>query len=133
MRGVPLGAEPQLQDLAGGVVADQAGRRSFRHDPALVHDDEPVAELLGLVHVVRGEDQRDALFLEPEQAVPEDVPRLRVKAGGGLVKQQDAGLVDERTRDGQAPLHAAGQRVHLGLGLVRELREFQQLVRLGPR
>ena len=32
---------------------------------------QPVAQLLGLVHVVRRQDQRDAVLLEPEQPVPD--------------------------------------------------------------
>ncbi|EMY33032.1 phenol hydroxylase [Arthrobacter crystallopoietes BAB-32] len=132
-RGVAFRAEAQLKHLAGGVLVDQRGGRAFGHDPALVHDDQPVAELLGLVHVVRGEHQRDALLLESEEPVPEDVPRLRVQAGGGLVQQQDLRLVDQRAGDGQPALHAAGERVHAGLGLVGELGELQQLVRLRPQ
>ena len=102
--GDPLGELPRgrptanrsSSDLAGGVVADQLRRRALGDDPALVHDHQPVAELLGLVHVVGGEHQRHALLLEPEQPVPEQVPGLRVEAGGRLVEQQQLGLVDQR-------------------------------------
>ena len=62
----------------------------------LVHDHQAVAQLLRLVHVVGGQDERHALLLEAVEAVPEQVPRLRVEAGGGLVEQQQVGLVDER-------------------------------------
>jgi hypothetical protein len=34
------------------------------------------------------------------------MPGLRVEAGRRLVEQQDLGVVDQRARDGQAPLHA---------------------------
>ena len=110
------------------VLADERGRRALGHDRALVDDDEAVAELLGLVHVVGREHQRRALLLEPEQPVPQDVPRLRVEAGRRLVEQQDARVVDEGARDREAALHAAGEVVDLGLGLVVELGEREQLV-----
>ena len=97
---------------------------------AVVHDHQPVAQLLRLVHVVRGQDQRDAALLEPEQPVPHHVPGLRVKPGGGLVEDQDLRLVDERAGDRQAALQAAGQRVDLVPGPVRELDEIEQ--RVGP-
>ena len=40
-----------------------ASGRPLGGDPPAVHDDQPVAELLGLVHVVRGEDEGDAARL----------------------------------------------------------------------
>ena len=77
---VAVGAEAHLEHLAARVLADQRRGRALGHDPALVDDDEPIAELLGLVHVVRREQQRRAALLEPEQPVPQDVARLRVEA-----------------------------------------------------
>ena len=74
-------------------------RRALGHDLAVVHHHEPVAELLGLVHVVRGEHQRDAALLEPVQPVPQHVARLRVEPGGRLVEQQQVGFVDQRAGD----------------------------------
>ena len=59
-----------------------------------VHDHEAVAQLLGLFHVVRREHGGDALPLQLVEALPQQVPRLRVEAGGGLVEQQQLGLVD---------------------------------------
>ena len=44
--------ESQLDDLAGGVLGDQLGRRSLGDDQTLVHDHQAIAQLLGLVHVV---------------------------------------------------------------------------------
>ena len=78
---------------------------------AAVHDHEPVAQLLGLVHVVGGEHQRDALTLELVEALPQQVARLRVEPGGRLVEQQQLGLVDQRAGDREPALHAARERV----------------------
>ncbi len=125
-----VGVEAHLEDLRRAVAGDQVPGRALRGEPAVVHHHQPVAQLLGLVHVVRGQDQRDAALLEPEQPVPHHVPGLRVQAGGGLVENQDLRFVDERAGDGQAALQAAGQRVDLALGAVRELDEIQQ--RGGP-
>ena len=129
--------EPQLQHLAGGVPVDQLARRALRRDLAAVHDHQPVAQLLGLVHVVRGQDQRHALLLEPEQPVPHHVPGLRIQAGRRLVQEQDLGLVDQRPGDGEAALHAARQRLDLVIGPLGQLHEVQQPRRAlgddGPR
>ena len=107
------GREAQLGDLARRVALDQLARRALGDDLRLVHDDEPVAELLGLVHVVGRQDERHAALLEPVEAVPEQVAGLRVEAGRRLVEQQQVRLVDQRPGDRQAPLHAARQRLDL--------------------
>ncbi|GAB4007892.1 hypothetical protein GCM10029992_62820 [Glycomyces albus] len=101
-------------------------------DPALVHDHEAVAELLGLVHVVGGQQDRHALLLELEQALPHQVAGLRVQAGGGLVEEDQVGLVDQGPGDGQAALHAAGEVVDLVVRAARELHELEQFGRAGP-
>ena len=122
--------EAQLEHLAGGPLLDQRTRAALGDDPAVVHDDEPVAELLGLVHVVRRQHQRHPVPLEPEQPVPQHMPGLRVEARGRLVEEQDLRLVDQRAGDRQPALHAAGQRLDEAVGTVGEVRELEQLV--GP-
>ena len=79
----------------------------------LVHDHEPVAQLLRLVHVVGRQHERHAALLEPVQPIPQQVARLRVEAGGRLVEEQELRLVDQAARDRQAPLHAARQWLDL--------------------
>jgi hypothetical protein len=105
-------AKTPVQDGTAPVAAATAGaRRALGDDAAAVHDHEPVAELLGLVHVVRGEHERHALLLQPVQPLPQHVPRLRVEPGGRLVEQQHLGLVDQRPRDREPALHAARERI----------------------
>ena len=88
---------------------------------------EPVAQPLGLVHVVRGEHLGDAALLESIQAIPHQMAGLGVEAGGGFVEQEEVGLVHQRTRDGEPALHAAGQRIDPAVGAVFELHELEQL------
>jgi hypothetical protein len=84
-------AEPELGDLARGVLPDQVERRPLGDDHALVHHDQAVAELLCLIHVVGRDHQRHAGLLEPEQPVPQHVPGLRVEAGRRLVEEEHVG------------------------------------------
>ena len=92
---VRAGFEAQLEHFTCGVRLDELARRSLGDDGASVHHDEAVAELLGLVHVVRRQHERDALLLEPVQPVPQDVASLRVETGGRLVEEQEIGVVDQ--------------------------------------
>ena len=105
---------------------DQLARRTLGHDLAGIHHGEAVAQLLGLVHVMSRDDQRDPVRLEAVEPVPEHVPRLRVEAGGRLVQQEDLGLVDQRPGDREPAPHSSGEHLDPGVGLVLELRERQQ-------
>ena len=71
------------------------------------------------------------LLLEAVQPVPDEVARLRVEAGGRLVEQQQVGSLISDAGDGQAPLHAARQRLDQVVAPLGELDEVEQLV--GPR
>ena len=105
MLGVVVGVEAQLEDFASGVPGDQRTRRSLSHDLAMVHDDKAVAQLLGLVHVVRSQHQGHARALEAEQPVPQNVARLGIKPRRGLIQEQDLRTADQRAGNGQASLH----------------------------
>jgi hypothetical protein len=89
---------------------------SEREDPAVVHDRDAVAELVGLLHVVRGQQDRLARRVELAEDLPQREPALRVEAGGRLVEEQHGGPVQDRARHHEPLRHAAGQRVHRGLG-----------------
>jgi hypothetical protein len=116
-----------LDHLRFDVLGDQLPRAAFGDLAPVVDDDQPVAQALGLVHEVRGQDQRLAGRLEFLQAFPDQVAGLRVEAGGRFVEKDHVGVVDQRPGQRQAPLHAAGQRRHAGIGLAAEAGEIEQL------
>ena len=106
-------------ELLGGAAGKEA---------AVVEDDDVVAALR-FVHVMRGdEDRAPALGCGGDlgELVPDGAAGLRVEADGGLVEDQDGRIVDQRARDLEAPLHAAGERAddrvaHAGEADPREL------------
>ena len=55
----------------------------------MVDDREPVAELVGLLHVVRGEQDRLPVGVQLAEDLPQRDAALRVEAGGRLVEEQD--------------------------------------------
>ena len=87
----------------------------------------PVAAL-GLVHVVGADQHGHAVGGEPVDLVPELAPRLGIDAGGGLVEQQQLGLVQHGGGQRQALLPAARERAG---ELVRAVGEAEPLQRLG--
>ena len=110
-----LGPERDLEEAAG-ERALQLGRAARGDEPAVEDEGEAVA-LLGLVHVVRrDEDGHAALGRELVDEVPEEAPALRVDAAGRLVEEEELRLVEERRGERDA-LALAGREV------LRELAE----------
>ena len=73
--------------------------------------DEPIAELLGLVHVMRRQHSVTPCCLSRYSRSHSEVAGLRIEPGGRLVEQQKLGIVDQRPCDREPALHAAGQRL----------------------
>src|SRR5215831_15302721 len=71
----------------------------------LIHDRDAVA-VLGLVHVVGGEEDGDLLArLQLADVAPDRAARLRVEAHGGLVQEQHPRRVQQAAGDLEPPLH----------------------------
>ena len=58
---------------------------------AVVDDHDPVAAALGLLELVRGEEQRGPALAQRGQHLVDPLAALRVDADGGLVEQHDRG------------------------------------------
>src|SRR5262249_6721352 len=104
--GADVVRETQFQDFPGGITLDQLARRSFGNDLRAIHNDQAVAQLIRLVHIVRGQKQRGAAALELVQAFPDHVARLRVESGGRFIEKYDLWLIDESARDGEPAFHS---------------------------
>jgi hypothetical protein len=87
---------------------DQRGRRPDLQDLAVIHDRDPLAEDLRLIHVVRGQHHGAALGADRAEHVPQIPPGLRVERAGGLIEEQDVGAMHQCAGDGQPLCLAAG-------------------------
>jgi len=65
---------------------------------------------LGFVHVVGGDQDGGAAIYQVEQALPESAAVLRVHGAGGLVQEQQFGLVQGGRGQRQALPLAAAER-----------------------
>src|SRR5262249_33010398 len=100
-------------DPAGSLGRDlgqpgQVGRVALDEHPGKIEVRDPPAAL-GLVHVVRRDEERDLLPGEREEQVPELSPREGVDSGGRLVEKEDARPVHERRGEREALLPSAGE------------------------
>ena len=90
----------------------------------MVKHQEARAQALGLIHEVGGQKNRFALLQEQLQTLPHQVPCLGVQACGGLVKQEQAGVIDQGAGQAQAAFHAARELAGLGFGFAGERGKF---------
>ena len=114
-----LGERPRRSPLAFTVTIVSApterlsaAGRVEREDLAVVHDRDPVAELVRLLHVVRREQDRLARGVQLAEDLPQREPALRVEPGGRLVHEQHGGPVEDRARDHQPLGHPARKGEH---------------------
>ena len=82
----------------------ELGDGAARDQPTGVDDDDLVGEVLGLVHQVGGQHDRDAVAAQRLNELPGRPPGLRVEPGGRLVEEDQLGAADDRHRERQALL-----------------------------
>src|SRR6185436_9394224 len=87
----------------------------------MIDDRDTIAQTLGFLHVVRGQNDRSPFRLELGDEVPELATRLRIESGGRLVEKQQLRIPDERAGDGEPLLLSAGQSADAGQSLLAEL------------
>ena len=118
----------QLDPVLPADQGDQLAPGALGPDAALVDDPDPVAEPLGLLHVVGRVEDRHALLLERGDAGEDRVAALGVDAHGRLVEHQQAGVVEQADADVEPALHAAREAVGAVAGPVGQVDDCQHLV-----
>ena len=97
----------------------------------MVHDREPVAQDLGLLHVVGREQHGPTLVLRPRTMSHSERRAGRIETGGRLVEEDELGVVDERQRHGQPLPLPARELLAPGVAALPELEEVDRARRSG--
>ncbi len=84
-------------------------RRAFGHDAAGRQHRDAVGEILGLLHVVRCEEDRLAEPTQTGDDLPGSAAGGRIEPGRRLVEEDELRITDEREREVEPPPLAAGQ------------------------
>ena len=82
----------------------------------MIHDRHPVAQVVGLLHVVGGQQDRLAVAVELAEDLPQREAALRVEARRRLIEEQHRRAVEDRARHHQPLGHPSGQGEDRGLG-----------------
>ena len=109
------------------VAAAQRVGRARGHDPAGGQDRHPVGQVLGLVHVVGGEQDRLAELAEALDQLPGTPPGRRVEPGGRLVQEEQVRVADQPEGQVEPSLLAARQRLDPGAGLLAQADQVDHL------
>lgn len=98
----------QQNDVAADLAGESLGRAE-RYQVAFVQNDEAVAAF-GFLHQVGGDNDGDALLVaEDLEVLPKVAPGAGIEAGGGLVEEQNLGMVEQAFGELDAALHASGK------------------------
>jgi hypothetical protein len=124
----PVG-HPDLEHVASEAVLEPVGR-ALGDDAPGVQDDDPAGQVLGLIHVLGGEQDGRAVGHESLDEPPQLVARSRVEPGGRLVKEQHRRPADEARGQVEAAPHAAGVGPDRPVARLGERHPLQRL--LGP-
>ena len=100
--------------------------------PSVDHDDA-VGQRVGLVEVLGGEQDGDAVGDEPADHAPHALPAGGVEPGGRLVEKQHRRAHHQAGGQVEAPAHAARVALDHAVGGVGELEQLEQLGRPAPR
>ena len=120
-------ADEPLRDRLARAGED-LDHRALLDDPAVLHDRDLVGELAHHVHLVRDDDDRDAeLGVDLAQQGQHLLRRVRVEGARGLVGEQDLRLRRERAGDADALLLPAREPTDVGVRLVGQPDEVQQV------
>ena len=120
---------PQLDDVAAQLVLQLVGR-TFGDHLAVVDHDDPMGEAVGLVQVLRRQEDRGAVGDQGLDEPPHLDPAPGVETGGRLVEDEDRRVGHEAGAEVEAAPHAARVGLHLAVGGTGEREALQDLV--GP-
>ena len=109
-----VGLADEVRDKGVFRLVVDVGRAADLLNDAVVHDDDAVAHGQRLLLIVGDVDEGDAgALLNALELDLHILAQLEVERAERLVEQQHARLADERTRDGDTLLLAAGQAGHI--------------------
>src|SRR5690606_12395617 len=101
--------------------------RAVGDGATVVDDHDVVGELVGLLQVLGGQQQRRAFPDQYGDDLPHRQAATGVQTGGGLIQEKHLGLRHQRASQVQAASHTTGVGLGGAVGGVGEVEAFQLL------
>ena len=115
----------------GTMTADEILGRINVSNATSLDDRHPVAELLRLLHQVRGEKHSLSALPDASHQLPDSASRLRIETRRQLVEEHKLGIVDQREND-EEPLFLTSRQGHEPrISLVCETKLLEKLLPFG--
>src|SRR5436305_8444309 len=95
-----------LEDLPAHAVLELVAS-PLGDNPPVIDDGDPIRELVGLLEILRRQQQRRPLAHEFANDPPNLVATARVKTGRGLVEKQNSGTREQARSEIKPPAHSA--------------------------
>ena len=96
----------------------------------MIHDGDAVAKAFGFFNIMSGHQNGFFLAAQFLDDVVNLAADLRVKAGRGLIKEQNLGVVDQGHGEGQPLLLSAGELAVKRVALFFQAEALEQFLRL---
>ncbi len=93
----------------------------------MVDDGQPIAQPLGLLHEMGGEQDGLAPAQQLLEAVPDQMSRLRIEPGGGFIQEQQLRVIDQRAGQRKPTLHATGEFADARVTLAGQPGEIEEI------
>ena len=114
----------------GGLdSADELTRLALGHQSALLDDGHPVAHLLRLLHIMRGNNDRGPAIAHLPHQGPQVAARHRVQPGCGFIKNHQLRVVHQAGRKSEALLFPTRQLANTAGRLVLQAHPTEQFGR----
>ena len=129
----PASSEWLGDDDFDPVAADaglELGRRAVGDVAPVVEHDDVVGEPVGLVEVLRREQDGRAVTDQVAQHVPQIAAAPRIETGGRLVEEQHGRVGHQAGGEIELAAHAAGEVLRQPIGGVFEVEPLEELVGL---
>ena len=118
--------------MAAGDASFQLVRRTFGDDPTVVENGDPIGELVGLIEVLGGEQDRDPVRDQHTDAFPHRAAAARVEPRGGLVEEDHPRGADKCHGQVKPAVHSPRVGRHRLVRSVGHAELVENLVAPGP-
>ena len=105
---VPVTARYAPSSESVSVCSFNSADGSLGDDLSVIDDGDAMGDAVGLVHVMRGEEDGDVFgFVEVLDVRPKLIAALRIEAKRRLIEEENFGRVQQAARDLETALHAS--------------------------